>query len=177
MTNRNRGSAVRAATSVRNESDPSTLEKLREFLETARMKEKMGPHAFVQFEKELHEWMMEAEGDIVAAEMAWLDVDAPAVVTDGKVHRRVLRQSQTYVTSAGEVTLYKERRRGRVQDSHHVTPQADRHALEHPRRSGDSHAAWMGPERALRRSVGPGSCDVSRRGHRPCERHRPQAPI
>jgi hypothetical protein len=57
--------------------------------------------------------MMEAERDIVRAEMARLDVDADAVVIEGKVHRRVLRQSQTYMTSAGEVvverTLYKDR--------------------------------------------------------------------
>jgi hypothetical protein len=78
------------------------------------MKEKMGPRAFEEFEKELHERMMKAERDIVAAEMARLDVDADAVVIDGKVHRRVLRQSQTYMTSAGEVvverTLYKDRK-------------------------------------------------------------------
>lgn len=105
---------ARAATSVPKESAPSTLEKLREFLETARMKEKLGPHAFAEFEKELHARMMEAERDIVAAEMARLDVDADAVVIDGRVHRRVLRQSQTYMTSAGEVvverTLYKDRK-------------------------------------------------------------------
>ena len=113
MTNPSRASAARAATSVPKESAPSTLEKLREFLETARMKEKMGPRAFADFEKELHERMMEAERDIVATEMARLDVDAEAVVIAGKLHRRVLRQSQTYMTSAGEVvverTLYKDR--------------------------------------------------------------------
>src|SRR5204863_5301836 len=47
------------------------------------------------------------------AEMAKLGVDADAVVIAGKVHRRVLRQAQTYVTAAGEVvverTLYKDR--------------------------------------------------------------------
>lgn len=114
MTSTSRASVARAATSVPKESAPSTLEKLREFLETARMKEKLGPHAFAEFEKELHARMMEAERDIVAAEMARLDVDADAVVIDGRVHRRVLRQSQTYMTSAGEVvverTLYKDRK-------------------------------------------------------------------
>jgi hypothetical protein len=77
------------------------------------MKSKTGPRSFADFEREVHERMMEAERDIVAAEMARLDVDADAVVIDGKVHRRVLRQSQTYMTSAGEVvverTLYKDR--------------------------------------------------------------------
>jgi hypothetical protein len=51
--------------------------------------------------------------EIIGAEMAAQDVDAPAVVIEGKVHRRVLRQSQTYLTAAGKVvverTLYKDR--------------------------------------------------------------------
>ena len=53
---------------------------------------------------------MEVERDIVAGEMARLDADVDAVVIAGKVHRRVRRQSQTYMT--GEVvverTLYKD---------------------------------------------------------------------
>lgn len=74
---------------------------------------KTGPRAFAEFERELHERVMAFERDVIAAEMATLDIDADAVVIDGKVHRRVLRQSQTYVTAAGEVeverTLYKDR--------------------------------------------------------------------
>src|SRR5262249_23094691 len=53
------------------------------------------------------------EREVVASEMVKLDVDAEAVLIEGKVHRRVLRQSQTYMTAAGEVsvwrTLYKDR--------------------------------------------------------------------
>lgn len=112
----NRALSVNEATSVLAEGAPSTLEKLRKFVETHRMKSKMGPHAFAEFEKELHERMMEAERDLVASEMARLDIDADAIVIDGKVHRRVLRQSQTYMTSSGEVvverTLYKDRTDG-----------------------------------------------------------------
>jgi hypothetical protein len=59
---------------------------------------------------------MAIERDVIADEMASLDVDAPAVIINGKTHRRVLRQSQTYMTSAGEVvverTLYKDRSDG-----------------------------------------------------------------
>lgn len=116
MSTTSRVSSARKVTSVSGRAvakTPSTLEKLQEFVEDHRMKEKLGPHAFAEFEKGLHERMMEAERDIVRAEMARLDVDADAVVIDGKVHRRVLRQSQTYMTSAGEVvverTLYKDR--------------------------------------------------------------------
>jgi len=88
-------------------------EKLRAFLETERVKKKVGPQAFADFEQKLQERMAELQRDIIAEEMASLDVDAEAVLIDGKTHRRVLRQSQTYMTSAGEVvverTLYKDR--------------------------------------------------------------------
>ena len=77
------------------------------------MGEKTGPRSFAAFEEELHARMMEAEREIVAAEMARHDVDVGAVVIDGRVHRRVLRQTQTYMTAAGEVvverTLYEDR--------------------------------------------------------------------
>ena len=113
MTSTSQVSAAQAATSVPREVVVAPLEKLREFLETHRMKEQMGPHAFAEFERELHERMMKFERDVIADEMARSDIDADAVVIEGKVHRRVLRQSQTYVTSAGEVvverTLYKDR--------------------------------------------------------------------
>jgi hypothetical protein len=89
------------------------LEALRQFLETHRMKDKTGPRAFAEFEGELHERLMQFEREVVAAEMASCDVDTPVILVNGKVHRRVLRQSQTYMTAAGEVvverTLYKDR--------------------------------------------------------------------
>lgn len=91
----------------------ATLEKLREFVETHRMKDKVGPQAFADFERELHRRFLEAERDIIADEMARFDTDADAVILDGKVHRRVLRQKQTYESTAGEVvverTLFKDR--------------------------------------------------------------------
>ena len=60
------------------------------------MKSKMRPQSFADFERDRHGRVMEAERDLVATEMARHDIDADAVVIDGKVHRRVLRQSQTY---------------------------------------------------------------------------------
>ncbi len=95
------------------EAGVGALEKLRRFLDTHRMRETAGPRAFERFEAELHARMMEAEREIVAAEMARFDVDVGAIVIEGRVHRRVLRQTQTYMTAAGEVvverTLYKDR--------------------------------------------------------------------
>jgi hypothetical protein len=102
-----------SATRVPEGPRAAALEKLREFVETHRMKEKIGPQAFADFERELHRRILEAERDIIADEMARFDTDADAVLIEGKVHRRVLRQKQTYETSAGEVvverTLYKDR--------------------------------------------------------------------
>ena len=101
------------ATTASASAPRAPLEKLREFLDTAAMKKRVGPKAFADFERELHERVMEAERDIVAREMERLDLDVEAVVINGKSHRRVLRQSQTYMTSAGDVvverTLYKDR--------------------------------------------------------------------
>src|ERR1019366_2033696 len=87
MTMPNRATSVKLATSAPGETRPAPLEKLREFLEKEGMKSKTGPRSFADFERELHERMMGAERDIVALEMAKLDVDAPAIRIDGKVHR------------------------------------------------------------------------------------------
>src|SRR6185312_10031979 len=99
------------------------LDRLRAGLDTLRMKDKRGPRAFADFERELHERVMEFERAVIGAEMSKLDVDVDAVLIAGKLHRRVLRQSQTYVTSAGEVvverTLYKDRT---VDDGRAVSP-------------------------------------------------------
>jgi hypothetical protein len=101
------------ATRVPQQARAMALEKLREFVDTHGMKEKVGPQAFADFERELHRRFLEAERDVIADEMSRFDTEADAVVIAGKVHRRVLRQKQTYETSAGEVvverTLYKDR--------------------------------------------------------------------
>jgi len=114
MTQPNRATkTLLSVTGVRERPRTATLEKLREFVETHRMKDKIGPQAFADFERELHRRFLQAERDIIAHEMARFDTDADAVLIEGKVHRRVLRQKQTYETSAGEVvverTLYKDR--------------------------------------------------------------------
>jgi hypothetical protein len=42
----------------------AALEKLREFVETHGMRPKIGPQAFADFERELHQRFMEAERDV-----------------------------------------------------------------------------------------------------------------
>lgn len=75
---------------------------------------KTGAREFYEFEKTLHERLMQAEREIVGEVMKASDVDADAIEIEGRVHRRVLRSAQTYMTAAGEVKverwLYKDRR-------------------------------------------------------------------
>ncbi len=51
--------------------------------------------------------------EILAEHLEAADIDAPEILVDGVLHRRVLRAEQTYLTTAGEVcvkrTLYRPR--------------------------------------------------------------------
>jgi hypothetical protein len=89
------------------------LDGIRKFLQDHAMQGKIGARDFNDFEKTLHERMLQAEREIVAEVMAASDVDADALEIDGRVHRRVLRSQQTYMTACGEVEverwLYKDR--------------------------------------------------------------------
>ena len=49
----NRATARQTATSVPNAGPTTTLEKLREFLETHGMNGKTGPRAFAEFERDV----------------------------------------------------------------------------------------------------------------------------
>src|SRR5262245_5867373 len=89
------------------------LAEIRAFMDAHRMKEKFTAGSFGEFETELHRRMLELERDLIAEAMRAADVDADAIEVDGKVHRRVLRSAQAYMTSAGPVNverwLYKDR--------------------------------------------------------------------
>lgn len=68
---------------------------------------------FNRFEEELGERLREAGREALKEELARADVDAEAVMIDGTLHRRVLRGTETYLTTMGPVmverTLYKDR--------------------------------------------------------------------
>lgn len=89
------------------------LDGVRNFLEDHAMGGKRSASEFDELEKTLHERLLEAEREILADVMAASDVDADAIEINGRVHRRVLHSTQTYMTAAGEVQvarwLYKDR--------------------------------------------------------------------
>lgn len=70
------------------------------------------PGDFNRFERELGERLREVGREILHDELARADIDAEAVVIDGVTHRRVLRSTETYMTTLGPVTvertLYKD---------------------------------------------------------------------
>jgi hypothetical protein len=101
------------ATEARTAFHERVLDAVHTFLQDQAMAGKTGAREFNEFEKALHERMLEAEREILADVMSASDVDADAITVAGKVHRRVLRSKQTYMTAAGEVQverwLYKDR--------------------------------------------------------------------
>ena len=89
------------------------MDKFRKFIEEELQNDDMTPEAFEKFEQDLRTRTMALERKAVADKLGKYDIDASAIVIDGTVFRRMMRQSQTYMTAAGEVvverTLYKDR--------------------------------------------------------------------
>lgn len=104
---------VANATEARRGFHDRVLDGIRKFLEAHAMQGKTGAREFYEFEKTLHERLLEAEREIVADVMSASDVEADAIEIEGRIHRRVLRSRQTYMTACGEVEverwLYKNR--------------------------------------------------------------------
>lgn len=92
--------------------DSSALERLVAALTKQRDK-KFSADEFNRFEVELAERLREVGREALAHEMKKADVDADSIVIEGVVHRRVLRGTETYMTTMGPVeverTLYKDR--------------------------------------------------------------------
>lgn len=85
-------------------SPTSALHRLGRFLRERA--EDLNPvEDFESFEFTLRDMLMEVENEAVGAELVKLDVDVPVVLIDGVEHRRVLRSSATYQTSAGKVSV------------------------------------------------------------------------
>jgi hypothetical protein len=83
--------------------DVSALDRLVALIKTRKDKPYSGD--FDQFERELGQRLREVGREILRDELAKADVDADAVLIDGAVHRRVLRGTETYMTTSGPVTV------------------------------------------------------------------------
>lgn len=92
--------------------DTPALERLLTALAKQHDK-KFSADEFNRFEVELAERLREVGREALARELKKADVDADSVLIDGVTHRRVLRGTETYMTTLGPVqverTLYKDR--------------------------------------------------------------------
>jgi adenine-specific DNA methylase len=90
----------------------AALERLRTFL-VARREAAPAVGDLEVFERELHAQVVEVEREMLASELARLDVDVPTVVIAGSEYRRVVRCEQTDTSAAGPIrverTLYRTR--------------------------------------------------------------------
>jgi hypothetical protein len=57
------------------------------------------------FERELHDYTVAVERELLAEELSRLDVDLPAVTIEGEVYRQVVCCEETYTSAAGPVRV------------------------------------------------------------------------
>jgi hypothetical protein len=82
----------------------SAAERLQAFIAGRRSSNK--PCGDMEcFERELHEYVAAVEREVLAEELARLDVDLPAVTIEGEVYRQVVRCEEGYVSAAGPVRV------------------------------------------------------------------------
>jgi hypothetical protein len=78
---------------------------VRAFVDAQRVARTASPAGSSVVETEFRRQMVTIERDLTAEIIAAHYVDAAAVEIEGKLHRRVLRAAQTYMTEAGPVTV------------------------------------------------------------------------
>ena len=92
-------------------ADVSALDKLVKAVDERR-KRPFVAGDFNQFERDLGERLREVGRELIAEELRRADVDADSILIDNVVHRRVLRGTETYMTTMGPVaverSLYKD---------------------------------------------------------------------
>ena len=80
-------------------------QRLREFLQARRQAWQQETPDFEQFERELHEHIMNLERECVAEELARYDVSAERIAVGGVSYQPVLQSAETYLSSAGPVRV------------------------------------------------------------------------
>ena len=111
--------------SHKNEVLPSVaLEQLRQFVRQQRQQWEEAGSApdFETFERELHEHMMAVERELIAEELSRYDVDVEEVAVVGRVYRQELTSTETYLSSAGPVTVERHLYRPKGRSTKSICP-------------------------------------------------------
>ncbi|MCA1606548.1 MAG: hypothetical protein LC775_14020 [Acidobacteria bacterium] len=82
----------------------SAAERLQAFI-AGRRSSKKPCEDMECFERELHEYVAAVEREVLAEELARLEVDLPAVTIEGEVYRQVVRCEESYMSAAGPVRV------------------------------------------------------------------------
>jgi hypothetical protein len=90
--------------SANEEAKASALRRLGEALQ-GLSKRALAREDFERFEREVHALFNAAEREVLAEELARLDVDLPHVDIGGVCHHRVLRSTETYLSAVGPLTV------------------------------------------------------------------------
>jgi hypothetical protein len=85
------------------QSSPA-IDRLHYFLEERRTS-KAAITDFEQFEKDLHEIVIQVEQEALAHELSKLDLDVPVVEIEGVAYRQVIRCEETYFGSSGPIRV------------------------------------------------------------------------
>lgn len=80
-------------------------QRLQEFLRARQEVWQQGVPEFEQFERELHEQIMNLERECLAQELARYDVTAERIEVGGVSYQPVLQATETYLSSAGPVRV------------------------------------------------------------------------
>jgi hypothetical protein len=86
------------------EGAASALRRLGEALQGLSQRA-LAREDFERFEREVHALFIAAEREVLAEELAALDVDLPHVYIGGVCHHRVLRGTETYLSAVGPLTV------------------------------------------------------------------------
>lgn len=97
-------------------------DRLRQFIREHRQKQDQGLPDFEAFERELHEQITALERELVAEELKRYDVDAEQVEVGGVVYHQALSSSETYLCSAGPVTIQRHLYRPAGRSTRSVCP-------------------------------------------------------
>jgi hypothetical protein len=80
-------------------------QQLRDFLRARRQAWQQGVPDFAQFERELHEQVMNLERECLAEDLARYDVSAERIAVGGVSYQPVLQAAETYLSAAGPVRV------------------------------------------------------------------------
>ena len=80
-------------------------QRLREFLRARRQTWQPGTPEFEQFEREVHEQILNLEREGLAEELARYDVQAERIEVGGRSYQPVLQAAETYLSAAGPVRV------------------------------------------------------------------------